>query len=435
MAGNLYSSGIQILFDSKSQVMRVTNDRDPKWFLKAARNHAITAEEDKLVSEIAQALGERRCRDLLDLIAGIEQMRDWGTAMSMLSDALSCSYLTPFTFESKSRKLEPLKCREVVFELFSCSGLEPIAEDTTILLQNLEDKDSFARASVVFEDYVLSQAIEEIHNGSTLFFEFPPNLSSGEKHKTLLEDKRKQEMECLQLSSNSKRIDICPLWNTSYGKNALSELGVRGFSVSYDEFDQVLSVLQVTQSTKAQIRENLRGTKKTQSNCTENQSSNPEYLKLLNSLIEQDISTIRLQGSKHAVPTLNILLFQSLSRYQSSESSEDYRMIVERLTDLTLIRSGDSLSTYEALTKLRDLRITTQAILALGNYFHDSAVAILIDLICTSREQWITQASLEALRNQAKRYPEAQFSIRKAIDSGCRNSGLLKRLIKKHDGR
>jgi hypothetical protein len=413
--------------------MRVTNNGDPKWFLKAARNRAITAEEDKLVSEIAQTIGERRYRELLDLIAGIEQTRDWSSAMSILSDALSCSYLTPFTFERKNRKLEPLKCREVIFELFSCSGLEPIPEDTPGLLQNLQDKESFARASVAFEDYVLSQAIEEIHTGSTLFFEFPPNLSFSEKHKTLLEDKRKQEIECLQLSSNNNEIKIGPLWNTSYGKNALSELGVKGFSISYDEFDQVLSVLQVTQSTKEQIRRNFESTEKAQSSCTEKQLSNPEYSTLLNSLIEQDTSTIRSQGSKHAVPTLNVLLLQSLSRYQSSESSDDYRMIVERLTDLTLIRSIDSLCTYEALTQLRDLRITTQAISALGNYFHDSAVAILIDLVCTSREQWIMQASLNALRNQTMKYPEAQFSIKEAIDSGCRNSGLLKRLIRKHD--
>ncbi len=410
----------------------MTGDTNSKLFLKATKDRIMTTERDKLVSEVTQAIGERRCRDLLDLIAGIEKTKDWKTAVSILMDASDRSYKTPFTIQNKNKKIESLKYREVIFELLSCPGLEPIPETTISLLQNVESKKSFAQASTMFEEYALNQAIEEIRNRNTLFFELPHNHPLYEKHRSLLEERRKEELECLRLSNVEGKINIDQLWATSYGRRALSELGITGFQIDYSDIEVVLSVLQIPQSVKEQLKAGIKKARTVQSTNVGERISNPDYSQLLKSLIEQDTQIIRLQGSRHAVPTLNALLFEALSQYRSSQSSDKYRQIVHCLSDLTLIRSPDSFTTYEILTNLRDLRITTLAISALGNYYHDSATAILIDLLCATRMKWIIQASLEALSNQIKKHPQAKYSIKAAIDSGCKNAGDLEHLIKQY---
>ena len=122
----------------------------------------------------------------------------------------------------------------------------------------------------------------------------------------------------------------------------------------------------------------------------------------------------------------------ALSEYESSQSSSNYRKIVECLSDHTLIRSINSLITYEKLAKLSDLRISTLAISTLGNYYHDSATDILIDLTCTTQEKWVIQASIQALRTQIKKFPEAKFFIKRAINSDCRNANHLRKLTRQY---
>ena len=96
---------------------------------------------------ITDAIGDRRYRDLVDLVARIEGEDGWSTALEFLISARSQKYISPLTMGQDRTCLEPLKYREMIFELLSCKGLEPVTTDTTTLLNNLDGESSLIDAS------------------------------------------------------------------------------------------------------------------------------------------------------------------------------------------------------------------------------------------------------------------------------------------------
>lgn len=410
----------------------LTDNKDPKWFLKAVRNRAKENEEHNLVQQIANAIGERRSRDLLDLAAGLELESGWASVVSCLRNAANFKYPTPVSFGSQETKVEPLKHREMIFELLSCTGLEPTAEETDSLLLSLEDAHSLAEASRLLCQQLVDQAIEQVKAGDTLFFFATEDDIQKKQLSNLLDQQRKKEIENLRLRSSEADFDVTVLWYTEYGRRALVDIGIKGHSITKDELDTVLSVLQVSKTRRNEIRTIVKSTETTESLDDEiAKPQNHAYSKLLTSMIDQDLEACRMLGSTHSVSVLNALLAQSVKQYKSTESSDDYRVIVQCIDTHTSIRTLGSLAALQTLADLKKPRIFTPAIAALGNYFHESAAAILISFVCNNRDQWIVNPCMSSLENIIVKCPEAVRTLSSAVKSDCTNAGPLKRLLRK----
>jgi hypothetical protein len=128
----------------------VSDERDDKWFLRASRERAEIAEKERTLEDIVNAIGERRSRDLLDIVATVEQDKGWNTALEHIITAADKEYSTPASFGKQRTRIEPLKFREMIFSLLSCDGLEPVQTDTMTLLQMLKSNISLADASQSF---------------------------------------------------------------------------------------------------------------------------------------------------------------------------------------------------------------------------------------------------------------------------------------------
>ena len=410
----------------------LTEDKDPKWFLKAVRSRARETEEHDLIQQVANAIGERRSRDLLDLIAGIELENGWTSVLSCLRSAANFKYPTPVSFGGKETKVEPLKYREMIFDLFSCAGLEPVAKETDSLLVSLEDAHSLAEASVFFCEELMIQAINQVNAGDTLFFFVMADDKQKKKLGSMLDKKRKEEIESLHLRGSKTEIDVTALWYTEYGRRALADIGIKGYHTTPDELDTVLSVLQISQDKRDEISTNIKPARTKKILDDEiTKPHNHTYSALLASMIEQDLEACRMLGSSHSVLVLNALLSESINQYKSTESSTDYRMIIQCIDTHTSIRTLGSLQAFQTLADLKIPRIFTPAIAALGNYFHESAAAILISFVCNNRNQWIVDPCMSSLENIITKCPESIDTLTAAVSSECTNAGPLKRLLRK----
>ena len=65
----------------------MVDDDNRAAILKAAKERAKQSEEMHIVQSLADAVGERRDRDLLDLLSHIEQERGWADALEFLMRA------------------------------------------------------------------------------------------------------------------------------------------------------------------------------------------------------------------------------------------------------------------------------------------------------------------------------------------------------------
>ncbi len=413
-------------------VIVLTGDKDPKWFLKAVRDRARETEEHDLIQQIANAMGERRNRDLLDLVAGIELQHGWNSVVSYLRAAANFKYPTPVSFGGQDAKVEPLKYREMVFEVFSCSGLEPVAEETDSLLLSLEDENSLAEASMCFCQQLVDKAIKQVETGDTLFFFTTEDDIQKKQLSDLLSRQRKKEIESLRLGINETKADVTPLWYTEYGRRALVDVGIKGYHASMNELDTVLSVLQLSRHERDEIRSNMTPAETMDSLHDEvTKPKNHVYSTLLTSMINQDLEACRKLGSAHSVSVVNSLLAQSIKQYKSTESSDDYRVIIQCINTHTSLRTLDSLPAFETLANLKKPRIFTPAIAALGNYFHESAAAILISFVCSNRDQWIVNPCVSSLEKIMMKCPEAIGMLYSTLNSDCTNTNPIKRLLRR----
>ena len=76
----------------------LADNNDPKWFLRAVRDRVRETEEHDWIQQITNAIGERRARDLLDLVATLELELGWSTVLTFLRRSIDCSYPTPLSF-------------------------------------------------------------------------------------------------------------------------------------------------------------------------------------------------------------------------------------------------------------------------------------------------------------------------------------------------
>ena len=130
---------------------------------------------------ITNAIGDRRYRDLVDTIATIESEDGWSTALEFLMKAQNKKYSSPIAIGQDKTNLEELKYREMVFELLSCSGLEPVTTDTTELLKELGTESSLVDASRALVLRLEELTAEQIQTGDTLFFDFSENVTVSQE--------------------------------------------------------------------------------------------------------------------------------------------------------------------------------------------------------------------------------------------------------------
>ncbi len=386
-------------------------------------------EDDETTQLIAGAVGDRRLKDLVDIIARTESKTGWDTTVRFLKESMDCQYPAPLGSGVFRTNIEPLKYREMIFALLGCSGYEPIPEPTLSILQKLAREESSIQASSVLATIAEEQTAIQLESGDSTFFDisridsvFPDSL------KAKIELEQESRIKELHFARDGDNTNIESLWYTELGRQALSSLGIQGTIIASQHFEIVLSVLQVSQETKSILAQSVG------SNGEETiepiPPSNIDYRNLLHYSIEQDVDGLRSCASRYSVDVLNTLLTKSLMTYNQRRSSDSYRGLLRSIGTYVTVRTIDSIISLQRLTGNSDPRIATPTAVALGNFYHESSVSTLVELICSSKNEEVQSAAVNAIRNLSIRFPEVKVAIRNALKADCKNLGKLMKLFR-----
>ena len=393
--------------------------------LKAAKERAGQSEEHRIVQLLADAVGERRDHDLLDLLSHIEQERGWPDTLEFLMRAREYSYFLPVGAGVDKTKVEDLKYREMLFSLLGCRGLEPIHTNTEELLIRMKKEHSLIEASLPLREYIESVAREQIETGDTLFFssnDFDVQIS--EDLSQLLEHLNREAAQGLTLERKDGEVDIVPLWYCETIRQILSEYGIKGYTIDSKKLEELLTVIQfpitindVDQYTAVQKQAPY--------------PSNLAYRDLHDCIIRHDGDGLCVLSSRHSFATLRFMLQDVLDIYTKDSSSENYRRILDLIRMHVRVRTIDSLQLLEGLAFLKDDRIATVAITALGNFYYESTAYVLTELLCKSKKREIVKTAMNAVLNVGKKCPEARSVVADALETlTCVHRGRLKRLLR-----
>jgi len=401
----------------------LTEDDNRAIILKAVKDRVRQSEEQQRVQMIADAIGERRDRDLLDLLSWIEQDRGWSETLEHLMKAQDFSYALPIGTGPFKTKVEDLKFREMLFSVLGCRGLEPIPTNIEELLARMKDECSLVDASDSLRDYIESIACNQIESGDTLFFD--PNdfdIQVSEDIIQMIERMKYEEIQAITLEQKDGRINIAPLWYCETGRQALSNYGIKGNIINARQLEEVLSVIQypvtIHDVTKYAL---LQRQSKYPSNAL--------YRDLHNCIINHDYEGLSILSSKHSFTTLKSMLEETLDIYTKDSSSESYRRFLHLIHTHVKVRVLDSIQLLEGLAYLKDTRIATVAITALGNFYHESAASALVEILCKSKNREIVKTATSAILNVGKRCPETVSVVATVLESStCTYKGRLKRL-------
>jgi len=402
------------------------NSRDR--IFRAVRERIQEADDQERIQMITNAIGDRRYRDLVDIVAKIEGEDGWSTVLEYLIESQHEKYISPLTIGQNKTGLEVLKFREMIFELFSCEGLEPVSMDTTNLLEELADESSFVDASRVLFTKLEKLAKEQIQTGDTLFFDFFENTSVSQELLNLVSQTRTENIQNVSLDRNGSQFNVESLWYCEHSRIVMSMLGVKGFIIDSDTLDSVLSVIQTPNSIKNKVVDvsSFSNSKKSRWN----RPTNSTYRKLLSHIVHQEVTELSLLGSRHAVPVLNTLLDQLSSAYKDSSFTINYKELLACINAHISVRNIDSILSLEKSSKMKNTRITTTAILAIGNFYHETSVNTLATLLCNKRSKEIQEAAARAIENVYKKCPEADHVIADFLNGNCKNHGKLKKLYR-----
>ncbi|MBE0527135.1 MAG: hypothetical protein IH631_09345, partial [Candidatus Thorarchaeota archaeon] len=148
----------------------MAEDKDRKSVLRVVKERVKQSEELQLTQMIVDAIGERRNRDLSDLLSQIEQDQGWSVALKHLSQARKLPYTLPIGAGPQKTLIEDLKYRETIFTVLDCNGFEPIPLTIEEILSRLENEDYLVDASQSFRIECESMTIKQIESGDSLFF-------------------------------------------------------------------------------------------------------------------------------------------------------------------------------------------------------------------------------------------------------------------------
>lgn len=398
----------------------LAKDKDRESILLAVKERVKQSEELQLTQMLVDAIGERRYRDLKDLLSQIEQDRGWSEALKHFSKARTLPYILPIGAGPSKTLIEDLKYRETVFTILECNGFEPIPITTEEILSRLENEDSLIDASKSFLTECELLAVKQIESGDTLFFDQTQIDSSiSVDVVNLLEKIQHGEIANLSLEKHSDKINILPLWHSERGRQTLSQLGIKGTKIDPETYDIVISVIHhkipITETKMKPIT----------------QPSNLLYRTLLVSTINHDIESMCSLASKYSYHPLKSILEESLDHYEKHSSSTNFRKVLTCVNAHIRVRTSDSILLLEELAHSKDTRIATTTITALGNFYNESAASALVDLLCETKNSEIVNTTIRAIKNVSKRCYETKYVIRNAIEStACTNTGRLKRMYK-----
>jgi len=402
--------------------MPLTKENQRDRILKAVKERVKKSDERERIRIISDIIGDHRDRDLVDIIAQIEQDDGWSTALEYLIKARNQKYSSPLTLGKNETNLEELKYREVVFGLLSCAGLEPVPVDTTTLLEELDSEHSMVDAARVLVRKLENLAVDQIRRGDTLFFDFSENISISQETVNLLQHSRSRTIQGISIEQDGDTANINNLWHCEYGRLALAKLGIKDTLIDSDTLDRVLSVIQ----------EPIDSTNNTTASSNDedihSRPSNMEYRKLLTQIIHQDIDGLSLLASRHSLPTLSTLLDEASSQYENSTTTADFKKILQCINAHIAVRALDSVIVLEKTSHMKNPRIATLAILAIGNYYHETAAVILVDKLCNSKNREIKETTVQSIETIYKRCPEADYVISRRLDGDCTNRGKLIKL-------
>ncbi|MGY5871070.1 MAG: HEAT repeat domain-containing protein [Candidatus Thorarchaeota archaeon] len=403
----------------------MANDKDRESILLAVKERVKQSEEQQLTQMVADAIGERRYRDLKDIVSQIEQDRGWPETLKHLSKARKFTYTLPIGAGPSKTVIENLKYRETIFSILDCCGFEPITVTIEEILSRLKDEDSLIDASRLFQTECESLAIKQIETGDTLFFDRMYFDSSTSKAVIdLLEESQHQEINNLLLDKHDDRINILPLWYCERGRQALSQLGIKGTTIDSETFDIVISVIHEDIS----ITESLEPGNAQQPLI---QPSNLQYRTLITSIINHDIESLCSMSSKHSYHTLKSKLEEALDSYEKHSSSANFRNVLSYMNAHVRVRTTESIMSLEELTHSKDTRIATTAITALGNFYNESAASALVDLLCETKNREVEDTTIRGIKNVSKRCFETKYILKSALDSvTCTNIARIKRIYK-----
>jgi len=395
--------------------------------LKESRKRVAEIEERDKLNEIANAIGDRRERDLFDLLANIEARNGWETAVQFLIESAKSTYSAPVGAGGSQRRIEPLKYREVIFATFSSTGLEPVNHDTVVLLEELRSEESMVSATRAFTARVQNLAIEQFQSGDAFFFDLTSMSSSLPTDLIeMAEAINKKRMHELIIPVSREQTHLKQLWYSEYGRIALAEQGVKGNTFPLSDLDSVLSVIQLRTGHRPMTKEDDSPLE-----VPEVSPANAEYGNLLTMMINQDINGLGFLGSKYSLPLLSTVLDSAAVDYQQDKSNNLFRRFISCMNSHVQIRSLNSLATFERVMQLDNSRLVTPVTIALGNFYHESAASVLIELACRTRNKEVEASSITSIANIHRKCPEVEVVLDRILASECRNRGRLKRLQKK----
>jgi len=408
-------------------VITVVKENPLDRLLKESRKRVAEIEECDKLDEIANAIGDRRERDLLDLLANIEARDGWGTVVQFLIESAKSTYSAPIGAGGNQRRIEPLKHREVIFATFSSAGLEPVNHDTVALLDELRGEESMVSATRTFAARVQNLAIEQFQSGDAFFFDLTSMSSSLPTDLIeMAEAIHKKRMHELIIPVNRKQAHLKQLWYSEYGRIALAEQGVKGNRLPLSDLDSVLSVIQLRIGHQPMTKEDDSPLE-----VPEVSPANTEYGNLLTMMINQDINGLGLLGSKYSLPLLNTVLESAVVDYQQDKSNNLFRRFISCINSHVQVRSLNSLATFERVMQLDNSRLVTPVTIALGNFYHESAASVLIELACRTRNKEVEAASITSITNIHRKCPEIEVVLDRVLTSECKNRSGLRRLQKK----
>ena len=401
------------------------DDKHREAILKAVKERVRQSEERQLTQMIADAIGERRNRDLEDLISQIEQERGWPIALKHLAQSQYIPYRLPIGTGPSKTLVEDLKYRETIFSLLGCSGFDPIPLTNDEILIILGQSESLVDASQSFFSECELLTRKQIASGDTLFYNTTLDDNAlAQDFLQVIEESQQLLVAQLVLLKSNNQVNVLPLWYTELGRQVLSEIGIKGSNIDYETFDIVISVLQhKIRTTSSQD--------KMFPPVLSDYPANLLYRTLLNSIINHDVESLTKHSSKHSSPILKFLLKDTLDQYEQQQSSDIFRNILSLVNAHVRVRDLHSIILLEELAHSKDIRIATTAITALGNFYNESAASALVDLLCTTKNKEVAETVTRAIKNVSNSCFETRYVVRQAVElESCTNLGRLKRLQK-----
>ncbi len=403
--------------------------RDGKWLLDLSRERLRQLKYRTHIDELTNAIGERRIRDVVDLLSLYEQESGWDYALDCLMKSQNAEYESPLSTWGKSVPLEPLKYREVVFELFGCSGLEAIPLSHSELFDPLRDAPSFSSATTLFQKSAISSVRTLLERGNFLFLQLDEFPNYPRDLLELMRSSLDRQLLQIVLPRIDSLIDITALWHTELGRRVLSNLGIMGTRISDSQLDVVLSVLPVLPSIRDAIASKIAHTASTEWDSTQ---VFPDYNSLLAATINHDLLHLRHLGSKYGISTVNMITRNALDTYCNEETPEIYRLLLDCLNSHLAIRHVDSIPIFDEIISFGISRLILLAITALGHYYHKSSVITLCEHICTTKQKTHLESMKDSIFHIGKKFPELPLVLNEFLDHApCLHHSRLARLVKR----